>query len=186
VAKAPGRITSCVRDLNYPSDSRNSTSTMAHFSDLPLELITHILYKTSPNDLLVCKRINKYFYNLIQNSILLQYHLALDCAKAKNNPYSSLPSSERLKKLRDSESAWAFLRPKLTATIPVPHNPSGIYDLTGGVYLLGNTNRTQLHYLKLPSSGKDAIYWEVINVGKTIIDMGLCVHEHDLIAIVTA
>jgi len=158
---------------------------MAQFSDLPLELIAHILSKTSPNDLLACKLINKYFYNLIQSSILLQYHLALDSAKATDNPYSSLSSSERLKALKDSESAWAFLRPKLTATIPVPHNPSGIYDLTGGVYLLGNANRTQLHYLKLPSSGKDAMYWEVIDVGKTIIDMGLCVYEHDLIAIVT-
>ncbi|KIM38398.1 hypothetical protein M413DRAFT_46795, partial [Hebeloma cylindrosporum] len=153
--------------------------------DLPLELITHILYQTSPKDLLACKRINKYFYNLIQNSILLQYRLALDGAKATNNPYSSLPSSERLKALKDSESAWAFLRSKLTVTISVPHNPSGIYDLTGGVYLLGNTNRNQLHYLKLPSSGKDPIHWEVINVGKTIIDMGLCVYEHDLIAIIT-
>jgi hypothetical protein len=158
---------------------------MAQFNDLPPELIVHILYHLSPKDLLACRLISKYFNNIIQNSILLQYHLALNGAQAENNPYSYLPTSEKLKALEDSEKAWAFLRPRFTTSIEVPHNPSGIYDLTGGVYLLGNANKTQLHYMQLPSRGQDEICWKVIDVGRMIIDMGLCVHEHDLIAIVT-
>jgi hypothetical protein len=153
--------------------------------DLPTELVVQIFFHLSPIDLVSCQLTCKYLHSVVQDSVVLQYHMALIAAKASDNPCSPLPVSTKLAQLKNGERAWAILKPTFTTTIPVDHNPSGIYDLTGGVYLLGNHNRQDLHYLRLPSHPDEKTGWNTIKVGRTIIDMGLCVYEHDLIAVVT-
>ena len=84
--------------------------------------------------------------------------------------------------------------------IPLNHHPSGIYDLTGGVLLLGERQANQsavgtdnVHTVKLQSAfdrhddnklSSDSL-WQKIDVGRQVIDVGLAIQEHDLIAIVT-
>ena len=81
--------------------------------------------------------------------------------------------------------------------VTVPFESTGIYDFTGGAFLLG----TRLHstsrrptigysYVTLPSltSTEDpTLKWQGLSMGGIqILDVGLAVHEHDLIAALTA
>jgi hypothetical protein len=151
------------------------------FLKLPPEIIIQVLQELDVVDLFSCQLTSKYLDNLIRESIVLQYNVGLVAARAKDNPCSSLTFAEKLRVLNSSEDSWAFLRPDFTASIPVTHNQSGVYDLTAGVYLLNNSTRTAIHYLKLPRKEGDETDWKVLKSNKSIIDIGLCVHEHDLI-----
>ena len=96
--------------------------------------------------------------------------------------------SERFQALKASENAWTFLHKDFNKRIAVNFDASGIYDLSDGVFLLGNVSRTALHYIKLPSSIEDVVEWKKIQLDPcqgSIIDMGFCLHEHDLLAVVT-
>lgn len=158
------------------------------FLELPPELIQQILCLLNPHDLLSCQLTCKDLYILIRESVVLQYHIGLILAKAEDNPCSVAPLSEKLNDLRRSEDAWGTLEPRFSVSVPVLHNPSGIYDLTGGTYLLGNINKTKLHYLQLPTvdDSSNTLSWKAIKVDRSLIDLGLCVFEHDLIVIVTS
>jgi hypothetical protein len=72
--------------------------------------------------------------------------LGFDVANSQDNPCLSLTTAEKLRALtgKSSKDAWAFLCPDFTTSIAVTHNQSGVYDLTGGVYLLSNSTRTAL------------------------------------------
>jgi hypothetical protein len=158
------------------------------FPDLPNELIIHILSYLTHKDLIACQLSNRALYTVIKASVLLQYKIALSTFKATDNPSCLLDVSERLQALKSSEDAWTFLRNVFNRRIAVDFEVSGIYDLTGGVFLLGNVSRTALHYIKLPSSIEDNVEWKKIQLDpeeSTIIDMGFCLHEHDLLAVVT-
>ena len=157
--------------------------------DLPNELIIQILsHLTHHQDLITCQLSNSTLYTTIKASVLLQLQIALSTFKVTDNPSSPLSVSERLQVLKGSEDAWTLLREDFKRRIAVDFEVSGIYDLTGGVFLLGNASRTALHYIKLPSSIEDDVEWKKINLDPeegTIIDMGFCLHEHDLLAVVT-
>ena len=148
---------------------------------LPPEILVQILQDLDRIDIFSCQLTSKYLDHLIRGSVVLQYNVALDAANAQVNPCVSLTIAEKLRALKSSEDAWAFLRPDFKASIPVTHNQSGVYDLTGGVYLLSNSTRTALHYLKLPGKEGDESYWKVLRSDKSIIDIGLSIFEHDLI-----
>ena len=157
--------------------------------NLPNELIIQILFDLPHQDLISCQLSNNTLYTIIKNSVLLQLRIALSTFKATDNPSCSLNVSERLKALKHSEEAWSLLRKDFKRRIAVNHQESGIYDLSAGVFLLGNATRTALHYVKLPSSVEDNVEcWKKIQLDHsegTIIDMGFCLYEHDLLAIIT-
>ena len=160
--------------------------------DLPNELIIQILSHLNHQDLIACQLSNSALYTAIKASVVLQLQIALSRFKAIDNLSCPLSVSERLQALKDSEDAWTFLRQDFKRRITVNFEVSGIYDLTDGVFLLGNASRTALHYIKLPSSIDDDVGWKKIqlNCGPirgegTIIDMGFCIQEHDLLAVVT-
>lgn len=155
------------------------------FLDLPTELIVRICLLLNPPDLLSCQLTSKILHDIIQRSVIIQYHCALHAASADDNPNCPLSLSERLALLRRGSKAWKILEPNFIQTIPVAHDPSGIYDLTGGTYLLGNYARLELHYVQLPNSPEERSVWRTINVDRRIIDMGLSVYEHDLLAVIT-
>ena len=125
------------------------------FLKLPPEIIIQVLQELVVCDLFSCQLTSKYLDNLIRESVVLQYKVTLVAASANDNPCSSLTIAEKLRILKSSENAWAFLRPDFSASIPVTHNQSGVYDLTAGVYLLSNLTRTAIHYLKLPRKEGD-------------------------------
>lgn len=168
--------------------------------DLPPELLTHILSSLALYDLLSATSACATLRALLQSFMPLQYRLALLSSGYVDNPSDACPLvlSERLAALRAREAAWSAANMKRTTRIPTPQGgPSGVYDLTGGLYFLGQrgdgitgaTTRA-MRWVRLPGAGDkdvpDKPVWTTIDVGEDIIDIGLSVHELDLIAIVTS
>lgn len=158
--------------------------------DLPHELIIQILHFLDLSNLLTCQRSCRFLHTSIAESVTLQYHLELKAAGYEDNPNCSLDIAERLKQLRSRESAFRDCRPDFTRSIPIPHAGSGIYELSGGTYMLGEATRKQLPTLKLPSVQSDRASWNY-SLGfesepdHFIVDAGLAVDEHDLVAVIT-
>jgi len=105
--------------------------------------------------------------------------------------------SDRLCILERREEAWAVLDFRKPIQVCVPFDSTSIYDFTGGAFLLG----TRLYsasrrptvgysYVSLPSLSEEesqkGVEWMGLNLGIQILDVGLAVHEHDLIAALTA
>jgi hypothetical protein len=104
--------------------------------------------------------------------------------------------SDRLRILERREEAWAMLDFRKPVQVCVPFDSTGIYDFTGGAFLLGtrlyNASRRPTvgySYVSLPSLSEEQdqrLQWVGLNLGIQILDVGLAVHEHDLIAALTA
>lgn len=102
-----------------------------------------------------------------------------------DNPNSNLSVNDRLMQLTTKDSRWEQLSLNFSKSVNVPFPTSGIYDLTGGIYLLGDSSRKGLYYTYLPNKPDEEVQWKVVRTDQTILDMGLCVYEHDLLAIIT-
>lgn len=161
--------------------------------DLPPELLIHILSGLSSNDTLFSiQLVNRYLHNLIRESSLLQYQIETKYAGVEDNPQSTTVVAERLKTLRRTEHAWTNFIVSKQINLPILHRSSGLYDLTAGVYVLGELGETNpdyptpaLRYINLyEDQGNNP--WPRISVDRNIIDFGLAVREHDLIALVTS
>jgi hypothetical protein len=159
---------------------------------LPPELLIQILSGLSAHDIL-CSAIlvNRYLYNLIQKSSLLQYRIETRCAGAEDNPRSTMVVAERYEALRVSEYAWGNFVVRKQVNIPVRHRSSGLYDLSAGIYVLGELGGSNPEY-PTPALRYINLYvdqgetpWERVSANRDIIDFGLAVREHDLIALVT-
>jgi hypothetical protein len=100
---------------------------------------------------------------------------------------------ERLRILEKREEAWATLDFRRSVQVSVPCNPNSTSDFTGGAFLLGTRPSSAddeftvgYSYVSLPSlSENKKVEWKGFNLGIPILDVGLAVHEHDLIAAVT-
>ncbi|KAF9464318.1 hypothetical protein BDZ94DRAFT_1308099 [Collybia nuda] len=149
------------------------------------ELTIRILSYLSLYDILACQLTHPAIYTLIKESTLLQYHITTQIAGVEDNPGSMVDVRERLERLSAREIGWAQSEFDFSQTMPVKHDHSGIYDLTGGVYFLGNRNRRVMHYCRLPSKASDQTQWAKIDIDASIIDIGLALYEHDLMAVVT-
>ncbi|RPD65264.1 hypothetical protein L226DRAFT_531145 [Lentinus tigrinus ALCF2SS1-7] len=167
---------------------------------LPDELIVQIACLLAPTDLLHIQEVCLRLQDVVQNNAALQYTIQLYISGMIDNPSCRLVPAERLRILRAKEDAWRQLNLSDRTVLPLNHHPSGIYDLTGGVLLLGERKVTQslvgtdnVHTVKLHSAfgrnGGDgpgsSSLWRKIDLGKQVIDVGLAIQEHDLIAIVT-
>ncbi|KJA13430.1 hypothetical protein HYPSUDRAFT_49830 [Hypholoma sublateritium FD-334 SS-4] len=159
---------------------------MVCFLNLPPEIINCILHDLSPPDVVACQLSNKFLDTTVRESVMLQYKLALTRAFAKDSPLSHSLTADRLDALKNIENSWISMKPDFSLTVPVSLRQSGVYDLTAGVYLLSDLARTSLGFLRLPEKESDVPQWAMHKVGKLIIDVGLCVYEHDLMAIVTS
>ena len=162
---------------------------------LPIELLIHTLTFLPLPDILSCQRVNQFIYNVVAQSVLLQYVIEAKAACVEDNPRSTLTVSDRLALLRRREAAWAKFKFNFHIRLPpLGQRPSGIYDLTGGVYLQGQAASSQnagqqittaLNYMHLPSESRDTS-WSKISICREIVDIGLAMQEHNLIAVVTA
>ncbi|PCH45032.1 hypothetical protein WOLCODRAFT_145295 [Wolfiporia cocos MD-104 SS10] len=173
---------------------------------LPQELLIEILIHLPLSALAACRLTSRALDTLIVNDVLLQYSIELRAAGVIDNPSSPFPIHERLRLLKERERAWSRVEVADSCTVDVLYRPSTIYDLTGGVFLLGESlSNTGLHgrrgtdalrFVHLPSllsqahtrgddsdSGEDA--WARIIPEAATIDIGLSVQEHDLVAVVT-
>jgi hypothetical protein len=101
---------------------------------------------------------------------------------------------ERLRILEKREEAWAKLDFHSSLQVSVPFDPTDAYEFSGGAFFLGtrhsHTNdepTVGYSYISLPSISDDKeVEWKGFDLGIPILNIGLAVHEHDLIAAVTA
>ncbi|KAJ8472392.1 hypothetical protein ONZ51_g8540 [Trametes cubensis] len=166
--------------------------------DLPDELLVFIASALDFEDILRLQQVCTRLRGVVKSDSALQYALELRVAGMMDNPASRLVPGERLRILRAKEEAWRLLDLSDRRSIALNHNPSGIYDLTGGTLLLGERRHSEnltgtdaVHTINLHSAFSHAeeqdtrALWSNIDLGKQVIDVGLAIQEHDLIALVT-
>ncbi len=135
-------------------------------------------------------------YNLCNDSNL-RYLVQMERCGVNDDLRPGLCYPDRLRILERREKAWAILDFRKPIQVCVPFDSTGIYDFTGGAFLLG----TRLYsasrrptvgysYVSLPPFSEEEnqkeVQWMGLNLGIQILDVGLAVHEHDLIATLTA
>ena len=160
------------------------------FLGLPQELLIQILSYLPPKQLVShIQLVNRHLRDLVQTSVL-QYEIATAFTGLLNNPDSTLVTAERIEALRSYEHAWRNFAIKKHQQIKVLHPSSGLYDLSQGIYVLGESLGGDSEYptlvLKWIDLSQDAPSWQRISVDRNIIDFGIAVREHDLIALVTS
>jgi F-box domain len=163
---------------------------------LPPELISHILQYLSSLDIISCRRTCRTLYNLCNDS-RLRYLVEIERCGVNDDLSPGLCYPDRLRILERREKAWAMLDFRKPVQVCVPFDSTGIYDFTGGAFLLGTrlysaSRRPTIgySYVSLPSFSEEEdqkeVQWMGLNLGIQILDVGLAVHEHDLIAALTA
>ena len=129
--------------------------------DLPTELIINILCVLDGLEIVRCTRVRplqflhiylssrfnnfhefqvcKYFNEIIQGSVVLQYRIHLHLASYIDGPPSNqLSTGERLERLKNHEEAWRNVTWSKKDTYVVERQ-SPTYELYGGVYAQGLT-----------------------------------------------
>ncbi|KAJ7099723.1 hypothetical protein C8R44DRAFT_810237 [Mycena epipterygia] len=159
---------------------------------LPPELLIRVLsFLPALTDIHACRRTSRFFLHFINSSIELQYLMATFTAQVTDNPYSTAPISERIRALSARERTFGEGTPSWSSSIPVTFQPSGLYELSAGLFFLGEQQRQALRYIELPTVPieEDAPPQEwcrlAISPQSVIIDFGLAIEEHDLIVIAT-
>lgn len=163
--------------------------------DIPPELIVSIILYLSPHDIISCQRTCRTLCDVCKDTAV-RYLVQMERFGVSDDLRPGIPYPERLLLLQRREEAWANLDFRESVRVTVPFESTGIYDFTGGTFLLG----TRLHcanrrptigysYVTLPSlpSAEDqALKWRGPSLGIQILDVGMAVYEHDLIAALTA
>ncbi|OCH87066.1 hypothetical protein OBBRIDRAFT_782191 [Obba rivulosa] len=170
-----------------------ATTTATHLLHLPPELLIRILSYLDYVAIITCQQTCRLFRDLVATSSLLQYLIELGIAAYEDNPSSTVPLVDRLRLLKATQRAWNSLDFGPPRAIRVPFNPSSIYDLSAEVFLLGETQSTSqfpgtdaVRFIFLDQPGMtDTPPWRSVDLQQKIIDVGLAVHEHDLMALVT-
>ncbi|KAG5643492.1 hypothetical protein DXG03_000733 [Asterophora parasitica] len=151
------------------------------------EILVRILCHLKLHDLSSAARVNELFYSCTKIQAV-QYHISTQAALLEDNPSNKLDVWAKLGLLKSREDGWAGMSFDWCRTVKVEHQASNIWYLTSGVFFLGNTSRRSLHYFRLPSANDDLVEWSRIDMDHTmtIVDLGLNIYEHDLIAIYTS
>jgi hypothetical protein len=182
--------------LSRSTATRTLSSRMALTSllHIPPELISTILLYLSPHDILSCRRTCRTLYDLCNDS-RWRYLIQTERSAVSDDIRPGPCYPERLRILKKREEAWEMLAFRRSVQVSVPFESTGIYDFTGGAFLLGTRLYTASRrptvgysYVCLPSlsDAKDQkSEWKGLSFGIQILDVGLAVHEHDLIAALT-
>ena len=163
--------------------------------NLPPKLIVSIIFYLPPHDIISCQRTCRKLCDVCKDTALC-YLVQMERFGVSDDLGSGVSYSERLLLLKTREEAWANIEFRRSVQVTVPFEPTAIYDFTGGAFLLG----TKLHsasrrstvgysYVTLPSlpgTVDQNLKWGGLSLGIQILDLGLAVHEHDLIALLTA
>ncbi|KAK6967068.1 hypothetical protein R3P38DRAFT_2672086 [Favolaschia claudopus] len=121
---------------------------------------------------------------------LLHYRREQVRAGVEENPSiaSNLVISDRLDKLDRRESNWLNFEPFSTHRIHIDFPTNWCYEVTASAYFLGEPadsstrTSTAIRYIQ---TSPGATQWRRVDVGKPILDIGMSLEEHDLIALVT-
>ena len=160
------------------------------FLHIPPELIIRILLSLSPHDIISCRRTCRMLYDMCSESVL-HYLIQMERCAVSDDMRPGLGYVERLRILEKREEAWATLdfRSSLQVSVTKPFNLAGTYDISGGAFFPGpasNKCSVGYSYISLPSISDDKkVEWKGFDLGIPVLNIGLAVHEHDLIAAVT-
>jgi len=162
---------------------------------IPPELMTRILLYISPHDIISCARTCRTLYDMCSVP-LLRYLVQMERCAVSDDMRPGLGYLDRLQILEKREEAWAMLDFRRSVQVSVPFKSTGLYEFTGGAFLLGTTLNDVSHgpmvgysYITLPSFSDiqdQKLEWNGLNLETQILDVGLAVHEHNLIAALTA
>ncbi|KZV72251.1 hypothetical protein PENSPDRAFT_751148 [Peniophora sp. CONT] len=173
---------------------------MAVAGDIPPEIWHEALIYLDPSDLLRLRLVSHWMLNILSDSSYAQYLIECFSSGVYDPLHSGLSYSERLEIIRRRESAWRTMRPVRRFDVPIGFKASGLYDLTGGTFLLGRSSNPEFVHtsgysvLRLPSSGDVDVgeggggggkRWRDFELDVDVVDFGLSVHEHDLNVVVT-
>ena len=163
--------------------------------DIPPELIVSIILYLSLHDIISCQRTCHKLRDVC-NDAALRYLVQMERSGVSDDLRPGISYSERLLLLQRREEAWANLDFHKNMHVTVPFESTGTFDFTGGTFLLGTrphsiNSQSTIGYShvtlpSLTSTGDQKLKWEGLRMGIQIVDVGLAVHEHDLIAVLTA
>ncbi|KAK0461862.1 uncharacterized protein EV420DRAFT_1527704 [Desarmillaria tabescens] len=148
--------------------------------DFPPELVVAIFAHLTLSELITCQYVCRSFKDTITSSVQLQYQMALEKSGMIHNPNSGMCASDCLEMLKKREEAWTKFEPIFKRRIHVDHRETGIYEISGGTYFLGESKRTSIPFLRLPSTPDGESEWDKLVVGCEIVDIGIALYEHDL------
>ena len=158
---------------------------------IPPEVIIHILQYVSPKDIISCRRTCHTMYNIC-NDPFLRYLVQMECCGVSDDIRPGLCYSDRLRILERRERAWGMLNFSNSYRVHVPFDSTDLYELTGGALLIGTRMCARDHrtsvgysYVSLPSLSVEQdqkIQWIERDFGTQVLDVGMAVYEHDLIA----
>lgn len=163
---------------------------------LPPELLLKVIHLLPTSDVRHLQSTCKHLCSLVEFSGFHTYAKQLHLSGVHDDFPPGFSYLERLKALKQRDENWASLRPRSIARMSIPFHASGIYDLTGGVFLLGykgdaphSASTRGFCYTTLPTIDSDSSShsqtWPKVEFGSDVIDVGLAIPEHDLIAVVT-
>jgi hypothetical protein len=111
---------------------------------------------------------------------------------------------ERLHKLEAREEAWRTFNPQFIKKMNLPYHASWVHDINGGIFLIGDTverhkviasdthqiwGTKAVGCLALQSLGFYTVgytnTWKKFYPRMDILNAGLAIDEHDLVALVT-
>ncbi|KAF9445398.1 hypothetical protein P691DRAFT_270992 [Macrolepiota fuliginosa MF-IS2] len=170
----------------FPKSSA-ATVVKVTLSDLPPEILTHILFYLPFTSVVVCGGINQRLQAFVSGSTELQYRIHLGMSGLIDNPFCILPISKRLSRLLAKEHRWEHLNFDFDKRIDVPFQFRS-YDtkLTPGVFSGISVNEeSESHYIQIPSALDQEVKWQRVRSEDMIISPGACVYEHDLHILIT-
>ena len=163
--------------------------------DFPPELMTHILLYLPPLDIIACLRTCRILYDLCSDSTF-RYLVQMERSAVSDDMSPGLHYTERLRILEKREEAWAMLNFHRSVNIPIPFNMSHHWSFTRGALLLGTALDRESplptvghSYVTLPSlsDARDQNFeWKRHNFETEVLAVRLAVHEHDMVATLTA
>lgn len=177
------------------SDNAPQTPRSSSLLRIPPELVTHILLYLSPHDIISCGRTCRMLYDLC-SCPALRYIVQMERCAVIDDMRPGLGYLERLRILKDWEEAWATLDFRRSVQISTPFKPTSIYDFTGGALLLGtgttldpeSPDTVGYASITLPSLSDmqgEKLEWRRCSIETKILELGLAIPEHDLIAALT-
>ncbi|KAK7042337.1 F-box domain-containing protein [Favolaschia claudopus] len=159
--------------------------------DLPPEIFELVFTFLPIGALLSVQRCSRFLRDFVDSSVALQYQILTEKAQVTDNAESSMPITDRIGKLLAREKAFGKADPSWRISLPIMFSASGLYELSGGMFWLGESHRKALRFIELPSTPFDEDNpprWRRIALpsgASTIVDFGLAIEEHDLIVMAT-
>ncbi|KAJ7598807.1 hypothetical protein C8J56DRAFT_174412 [Mycena floridula] len=156
--------------------------------DLPYELLERIFLLVNATDIPNISLVNWTIHGIITRSISIQVLVEHHLAGTQDNVQHPLTPKERLDLLQRRQEAWFTMTPEFSTKIPCNFFSGNLYDLTDNTYVLGDLSRRKLHWIRLPDSPGHIPSWNTFDPEDQVgpmVDFGLAISEHDLIALVT-